>query len=215
MERVSDYATKRALARRFARHRSAQLLIGGVGVAIVARAALGALGAVPFTVADVASALVGVSLVGVVEWFTHQVLFHAPEESRRARLLNTGHSHRRHHLDPLDMGWVLLDPRGARALMVAVAVLVTIWSVPIAPLVGTQPLGPYLTTLMIGWLAIAHYEWVHLLVHSRYRPKSRRYRRLARNHRLHHHRDERYWLGVTTNLGDRLFGTLPANRGVN
>jgi hypothetical protein len=32
---------------------------------------------------------------------------------------------------------------------------------------------------------------------------------LARNHRRHHYRNERYWLGVTSNAGDRLMRTLP------
>jgi hypothetical protein len=58
-------------------------------------------------------------------------------------------------------------------------------------------------------VALAHYEWTHLLVHSRYRPKSRFYARLSRNHRLHHFRNERYWLGVTSNSGDRILRTLP------
>ena len=59
---------------------------------------------------------------------------------------------------------------------------------------------------------MAHYEWVHLLVHTRYRPRSRYYRRLARNHRLHHYRNEDYWLGVTSNLGDRLLRTYPTHK---
>ena len=93
--------------------------------------------------------------------------------------------------------------------MVAVAVLVVAWAAPIAVISSTSPLGPYLSALTIGWVAIANYEWTHLLIHSAYRPRTSYYRRLARNHRLHHHRNERYWFGVTTNLGDRVFGTLP------
>ena len=63
-----------------------------------------------------------------------------------------------------------------------------------------------------GLLALAHYEWVHLLVHSKYRPTSRYYAHLDRNHRLHHFRNERYWLGVTVDVGDRLARTLPVDR---
>ena len=66
-----------------------------------------------------------------------------------------------------------------------------------------------LPVMRTGRLALGHYEWVHLIVHTRYRPKGRYYRRLARNHRLHHFRNENYWLGITSNSGDRLLNTLP------
>jgi len=48
---------------------------------------------------------------------------------------------------------------------------------------------------------------VHLLVHTRYRPRTALYRRLWRNHRLHHFKNERLWFGVTMLGGDRLLGT--------
>ena len=84
------------------------------------------------------------------------------------------------------------------------------WAVPVALLADGAVAAPWLTAVVLAQVALAHYEWVHLLVHTRYRPRSRYYRRLARNHRLHHFRDERSWLGVTSNLGDRLLRTYPA-----
>ena len=54
------------------------------------------------------------------------------------------------------------------------------------------------------------YEWTHFLVHTRYRPRSAYYRRLWRNHRLHHCKNENYWYGVTMLGGDRLLRTAPA-----
>ncbi|MDH3678617.1 MAG: sterol desaturase family protein [Acidimicrobiia bacterium] len=211
IERVTDYSTVAAVAARFRRHRSAQLLLAGTAVVIALRIGLGSTGSVGWSVADAVAAGISLAAVGPVEWFAHNVLFHAPAVSRRSRLLGAGASHRRHHRDPTDLDWVVLDPKGARALMIAVAVLVTAWSVPAGLVAGPSPIGPYLTAVAIGWAAIANYEWTHLLVHSGYRPRSRFYRRLARNHRLHHYRNERYWLGVTTNVGDRLFGTLPGH----
>ena len=54
------------------------------------------------------------------------------------------------------------------------------------------------------------YEWTHYLVHSDYRPRSRWYRSVWRNHRLHHYKNEHYWFTVTTaGTADRLFGTYP------
>ena len=43
-----------------------------------------------------------------------------------------------------------------------------------------------------------------------YKPRSRAYRAVYRHHRLHHFKNENYWLTVTTaNTADRLFGTAP------
>ena len=54
------------------------------------------------------------------------------------------------------------------------------------------------------------YEWTHYLVHSDYRPRTRAYRAVWRNHRLHHYKNEHYWFTVTTaGTADRLFGTYP------
>ena len=51
------------------------------------------------------------------------------------------------------------------------------------------------------------YEWVHFLIHTRYRPRTWWFRRLWRNHRLHHFRNERHWYGVTMLAADRVLGT--------
>jgi hypothetical protein len=45
-------------------------------------------------------------------------------------------------------------------------------------------------------------------------PKTRWYRTIWRNHRLHHFKHEGYWMGVSSNLGDRLLGTNPDQRTV-
>ncbi|MGI9614266.1 MAG: sterol desaturase family protein [Acidimicrobiales bacterium] len=211
VERVTELGSKRALLERFAQHRSAQLLLVSAAAVALVRVVLATSAPVsvgPLGFADLVVIAIGIGLIGVVEWFAHRVLFHAPEDSRRSRLLNTGASHRRHHADPTDMAWVLLHPRGARALMIAVAVLVVVWSVPVAIIIGAPPLGPYLSAVAVGWFAIANYEWTHLLAHSSYRPRTPYYRRLVRNHRIHHFRDPESLYGISSNLGDRLFATL-------
>jgi hypothetical protein len=45
-------------------------------------------------------------------------------------------------------------------------------------------------------------------------PRSPLYRGIWRAHRLHHFRNERYWFGVTTHLGDRVLCTYPAKDAV-
>ena len=68
-------------------------------------------------------------------------------------------------------------------------------------------------SLLVSVYAIMFgYEWTHYLVHSDYRPRSRWYRSVWRNHRLHHYKNEHYWFTVTSaGTADRLFGTYPAD----
>ena len=65
------------------------------------------------------------------------------------------------------------------------------------------------TLLATGSAALLAYEWTHFLIHTSYRPRRRYYRHLWRHHRLHHYRNEGYWFGVTTAVGDVLLGTCP------
>ena len=37
---------------------------------------------------------------------------------------------------------------------------------------------------------------------------------MGRNHRLHHFKNEHYWMGVTMHLGDRVLGTLASPKEV-
>ncbi len=153
-----------------------------------------------------------VLLVGFVEWVLHLFLLHAPEDSFRMRRLGTGVGHRQHHLDPHDVGWIMLSGVDAAVFVVLIAGWTALWSLPLLWLVGGPLMAPFLTALLAAYVSLAHYEWVHLLVHTRYRPKTRFYKRLATNHRLHHYRNERYWLGVTSNLGDRALQSYPATK---
>jgi hypothetical protein len=66
-----------------------------------------------------------------------------------------------------------------------------------------------LTGLAFYLVMSLRYEWVHFLVHTRYRPQSEYFRRLWRSHRLHHCKNEHYWFGVTMLGGDYLLGTAP------
>ena len=70
-------------------------------------------------------------------------------------------------------------------------------------------LGTYLTAVASTYVLLAYYEWVHLLLHSNYRPKTQYFKQRARSHRLHHYRNAQYWLGVTTKFSDVALGTLP------
>lgn len=155
---------------------------------------------------------VALALVGSVEWIIHLFFLHAPEDAWVSRVLGTGLGHRQHHLDPPELRWLLLRWIDALVFTLAFSAVIASWVVPLMRLTGGSLLGPFLTGWALAAVGLLHYEWVHLLVHTRYRPRNRYYSRLARNHRLHHFRNERYWLGVTSNSGDRLFRSYPANK---
>ena len=199
--------TKREVFRCYLANRSPQILLTGVAFTIAVRLLVA-----DWSWADVAVIAATALLIGPVEWVLHLFLLHAPENSFRMETLKTGTGHREHHLDPHDVGWILLAGIDAFVFQVMIAIWTATWSLPLLWITGSPLLGPYLTALTAAYASLAHYEWVHLLVHTRYRPRSRYYRRLASNHRLHHYRNERYWLGVTSNLGDRLLGTLPRDK---
>ena len=46
-------------------------------------------------------------------------------------------------------------------------------------------------------LAILHYEWVHYVAHTPYRPRTRWGAWIKKYHLWHHYQNERLWFGVT------------------
>ena len=178
-----------------------------VAVAAIVRIALGGYGW--FDLVVVVATLV---LTGPIEWVIHRGLLHAPEDSTRMVKFHTGSGHREHHLDPNNVGWALLSWQDALVFSIMLTGWSALWSLPVAWAVGAPLLESFLSATLLALLGLAHYEWTHLLVHTRYRPKTRYYKRIAKNHRLHHFRNEHHWLGVTSNLGDRILGTLPENK---
>jgi len=217
VHRARDITSLGGAARAFARSSSGRVIVVATCLAAVVRLALG-----NWSFGDALAVLAVVVALGPVEWMIHRRLLHAEPGSTLAELLGTRAAHERHHRDPDDVDWLLLRRPNAigscLAIIAPVAAAVAGFSLISLSLVGLSPsvvsearaIGA--TVGFTGLVALLHYEWVHLLVHSRYRPRSRYYTRLAKNHRLHHFRNERYWLGVTMDTGDRLARTLPADR---
>jgi hypothetical protein len=202
--RSTSLRTKRDVLAVFVRWPSGRVVLASLAALVIARLLVGDWGR-----GDVA-ALVGiVVLVGPVEWFLHLFVLHASPDAWTARRLGLGSGHRQHHLDPPLLKWLLLPGLDAGIFVVLLAIVHVAWTVPLAIVVDAPVIATWLTATVLSTAALAHYEWVHLLVHTAYRPTSRYYARLARNHRRHHYRNEKYWLGVTTNSGDRLMRTYP------
>jgi hypothetical protein len=206
--RSDELTTKREVFGVFRRTGSAGVLAALVVALGLLRVLLGG----PLGRGDLIALVATLALTGPVEWIIHLYLLHASPDAWVSRKLGTGAGHRRHHLDPPDVDYLLLRGVDAAVNATVLGVVTAMWSVPLMWLTGSSIVGGFLTGWTLAALGLLHYEWVHLLVHTRYRPRTGYYRTLERRHRLHHFRNEHYWLGVTSNTGDRLFRTLPERK---
>ena len=151
---------------------------------------------------DVVVVVVLVAFQPFSEWLIHVFVLHCAADGRlRDRL--AGYSHRRHHEDPRDLRFQFIHPRVLYGGMVVNALIVLAFRTPAA-----------VTGVLAATVLTSVYEWVHFLIHTDYSPKHEMYRRLHRAHRLHHFRNERYWLGVTARTGDRILRTNPRKEDV-
>lgn len=211
VERARELTTITAAFGAFVRSASARVIMAFFAAAVVVRVLLGTV-----SWADLFVGVTVVILIGPVEWIIHRTLLHAPPGRWIGERLGTRDSHERHHREPDDLEWLLLrrpNAIGSCAAIVVPALLIAAGAANVLVEGDDRTVWAAAATGVIGaLLALLHYEWVHLLVHSRYQPTTAYYRRLDRHHRLHHFRNERHWLGVTSNTGDRLLGTLPADR---
>ena len=151
-------------------------------------------------------ALVPVVMLGLfpfLEWVVHVFILHW--RPKRFGLLTIdpilAREHRRHHMDPRSVPLIFI-PWQALLWVVPVTVAIAV--------LGFPRLGLGLTFLVLITLLGLGYEWCHYLIHSDYKPKTRVYRAIWRNHRQHHFKNEHYWFTVTSaGTADRVLGTYP------
>jgi hypothetical protein len=198
--------------REFLRKESPWVIGAGIVALGVVRALLGDLG---WRDGGAVAAMLAIYPFG--EWAIHVYLLHAKPVRIRGRELETvaARAHRAHHREPNDLDMVLLYWWQAAFLMV-VAVPVTIGVVAgaVTLLAGPVSLGVLVSAAIAGYFMVFLYEWTHFLIHTAYRPRSRAYMTIWRNHRLHHFKNEHFWHGITNNLSDRVLGTDPDQRQV-
>jgi hypothetical protein len=188
----------RQAARQFWRHPSPWLIGGFLLGAIAYRSTLHT-----FHWTDLMVPVALVALFPVIEWVVHVVILHwrprkvggVPVDSLLSR------KHRAHHADPRVLPLVFIPWQ------------VEVWLLPsyvvLAVLVFPGQAAGATFLVAVGALMF-DYEWVHFLVHSDYKPRTRAFRAVWRNHRLHHYKNEHYWFTVTSaGTADRLFGTYP------
>lgn len=181
----------------FRRHGSPWIIGTFLTAAVVARAVVGG-----FSWVDLAIVVVAFAIQPFVEWVLHTSVLHWRPRSILGLTIDplVARKHRAHHVDPQDVDLVFI-PVPVLVQLVVAEVVIALLVAPRAGLALT-----YLTTIgLVGMI----YEWSHFLIHSDYRPKTRLYRTLWRNHRLHHYKNENFWMTVTNPLADHVFGTAP------
>ncbi len=182
----------------FWRHPSPWMILTTLVGALVARVLLG-----EWRRTDLLAPLAFVALFPVIEWVVHVFILHWRPRQVGRFVLDTllAREHRRHHRDPRNIPLVFIPWQTMIGLMV-LTVVVPLW---VAPTPGSG-LAFMVTVGAVGLV----YEWTHYLVHTDYKPRSRAYKAVWRHHRLHHFKNEHYWMTVTTaHTADRLFGTDP------
>lgn len=139
---------------------------------------------------------------GIVEWVIHSWLYHAtPLPLVGWRLASeTSNQHIHHHRNPTDLSRLLITYKGVMALsfLVFLGSLLLFQSLNLASTMT-------LSLMVIGFMI----EIVHLICHCNIPHKSTTMKKLVCLHRYHHRKDQENFYGVSSSLGDRLFGTYP------
>jgi hypothetical protein len=203
--------TLRDCVRVFARQPSPPYLLGAVVLALAARGIQG-----EFSWRDLVMVAGLVAITPFVEWTIHVYLLHARPFmllGRKVEMLSA-REHRAHHEAPAVLDGVLIPVYAVLLFLVAIAAVNWALSFPIHLVLGGPRLAYATTGVATSFAILSAYEWTHFLIHTPHRARSRYYKAIWRNHRLHHYKNEHYWFGVTSTAGDRVIGTLADQRSV-
>lgn len=192
--------------RAFTRLRTPPILLVAIVGALGLRLALG-----HYDWRDAAVVVGVLALTPLAEWVIHVYLLHAKPIRVRGRRydLIAAREHRAHHMAPAELDGVLIPTYAVLLFIPQIALTVWLLSFPIHALVGGDRLAHAATGLLTSYVFLGVYEWCHFLIHTPYRPRGRYYRTIWRGHRLHHYKNEHFWFGVTSTLGDHMLRTAP------
>ena len=154
-------------------------------------------------ITDALVPLVMLTLFPFFEWIIHVFILHwRPKRLGRLTIDPLlAREHRAHHMEPRNVPLIFIPVKSL------------LWVVPLVlavALLAFPRLGTGLTCLVFISALGLGYEWTHYLIHSDYKPKTRVYRAIWRNHRNHHYKNEHYWFTVTSSgTADRVLRTYP------
>jgi hypothetical protein len=183
--------------REFWRHPSPWLLAIAFAASLAARIAVG-----DWQWSDAVLPLVVLAVFPFVEWIIHVFVLHWRPRRVAGVTVDSvlARKHREHHA----------DPRVVKLIFIPLQSLFGAFGAALLVAYFTSRTGLGLTFLVTVFGIGVVYEWSHYLVHTDYKPKTWFYKRLYRNHRWHHFKNEHYWFAVTTpGMADRVLGTYP------
>ncbi|KAB7752499.1 fatty acid hydroxylase [Mycolicibacterium phlei DSM 43072] len=167
--------------------------------AVIARAAVG-----DWQLSDAAVPVAMLAVFPFFEWTVHVVVLHWRPKRLGPLTIDPllAREHRAHHRDPRNVPLIFIPTRSLATWVLPLTVAVALLAFP--------RLAMGLTFLVCLAALGLLYEWTHYLIHSDYKPKTRIYRAIWRNHRNHHFKNEHYWFTVTSSgTADRVLGTCP------
>ena len=171
--------------REFWKHPSPWMIGVTLVAALTARIVVG-----DWQITDALVLVVMLAVFPFFEWTVHVFILHW--RPRRVGVLTIdpllAREHRKHHIDPRDIPLIFI-PWKALLWVLPLAVAIALLAFPRLGL-GRLTYLVFITVLGLG------YEWTHYLIHSDYKPRTRLYRAIWRNHRQHHYKNEHYWYTV-------------------
>lgn len=184
--------------RQFWKYPSPRMLGCALTVAVIARIILG-----DWRFTDAVVLAVMIVAFPFFEWIVHVCILHWRPQHLGKLTVDPllARKHRAHHRDPRNVPLIFIPWQ------------VTLWLIPSVVAIAVfafSRLALGLTYLAFALALGMAYEWIHYLIHSDYKPTTRVYRAIWRNHRLHHFKNEHYWFTVTSSgTADRVLGTHP------
>lgn len=136
------------------------------------------------------------------EWLVHKFFLHMEMNSKTPAMQKyLDKIHVGHHRHPRDKELVFAP------FLIGIQVPLSFFLLPL--LVGGS-LDQALTLALFVQLYYLYYEWIHLAHHTEsYRPLTKWGLTLRQSHTWHHYKNENFWWGVTSVLGDMALGTYP------
>ncbi|MBF6331319.1 sterol desaturase family protein [Nocardia transvalensis] len=180
----------------FLRRPSPWIIAGMLATAATARFVVG-----DWQLTDAVVPVVMLALFPLAEWVIHVCVLHWRPRRIGPVTIDSllARKHREHHADPRDVPLVFIPWQTFLWLLPAL-ILIALLAFP--------RVGLGLTFLTVLGVLGLNYEWTHYLIHTDYKPRTRLFKAVWRNHRLHHFKNEHYWFTVTTSgTADRLLGT--------
>jgi hypothetical protein len=186
-------------AREFVKHPSPWMIGVVLVAAAIARVIVG-----DWQPTDAVVPLVMLVLFPFFEWMIHVFILHwRPKRVGRLTIDPLlSREHRAHHVDPRSIPLIFIPWKSLAAWVLPLTIAVALLAFPRLTMGLT-----YLVCIAVAGLG---YEWTHYLIHTDYKPKTRLYRAIWRNHRNHHYKNEHYWFTVTSSgTADRVLRTYP------